>query len=188
MHTSAKESATGRAAGTQVSATAAGSQQIFYRGVGLIIPADWSVLDGSHAGFGCSSAFEGQANRAFLGVSYHGMPSCGAPGPGYTPPPADGVWMQLGGSTPPDESATILTGSQVVYLSNPRRSDVNVWYHDVSIDIGVGHNRAVERAILDSISYRPSSPDTAVLGRCPAPDPSPPTMPVPTRLTAPAGR
>jgi hypothetical protein len=94
--------------------------------------------------------------------------------------------MQPGGSTPADATPTTLPGGQAVYLSTyPDAAEVTLWYHGVSIQIGIGPNPAVERDILDSIAFDPSAPDTDVLGRCPAPGPNPPTMPVPTTLTAP---
>jgi hypothetical protein len=94
--------------------------------------------------------------------------------------------MQPGGNGPPGEPATTLLGGQVVYLSeNPASSDVTVWYHGVSIDIGIGPDPAVEYGILNSISYQPDAADTEVLGRCPAPDPPVPPMPTPTRVTVP---
>lgn len=80
----------------------------------------------------------------------------------------------------------MLPGGQTVYLSaDARVAAVSVWYHRVLIQIGIGPNPAVERTILDTIGFSPATADTAVLGRCPAPQPSPPPMPVPIRLTAP---
>ena len=66
------------------------------------------------------------------------------------------------GKDPPVEPATTLPARQVVYLAeNPTLSDVTVWYHGVSIDIGMGPDPAVEKAILNSISYHPDAgPDT----------------------------
>jgi hypothetical protein len=164
---------------------AAGRKVVSFHGVHLTIPASWPVIDGAHARYPCWSTFTGQADRAFLGVSYQGVPSCPLPQRGAAPSPADGVWMQPG-SDPPNEASTVLPGGQAVYLSGDARvAAVSVWYHRVLIQIGIGPNRAVERAILDSIGFGPATPDTAVLGRCPAPQPSPPPMPIPTRLAAP---
>jgi hypothetical protein len=74
----------------------------------------------------------------------------------------------------------------VIYLSaSSRQSVVTVWFHGVSIQIGIGPNPDMERGILDSITYTPNSTESAVLGRCPPPDPAPPTMPAPSRLTVP---
>jgi len=55
----------------------------------------------------------------------------------------------------------------------------------VSIQIGIGANPAVERAILNSITSSLTGADSPTLGRCPSPDPTPPTTPAPGRLTAP---
>jgi hypothetical protein len=94
--------------------------------------------------------------------------------------------MQPGGPMPPNKTATVLPSGRAVYLATDRRAAVvTVWYHHVLIQIGIGPNPAVEGAILDSIAFSPTLPDTAVLGRCPTAEPSPPTMPAPTRLTAP---
>lgn len=162
-------------------------RQIFYGGVGLYVPAAWPVIDGANAGHACFATFNGQADRAFLGPTYHGVPSCSVVGgPGWTRPTADGVWMQPGSATPPSEPPTTTSGGQVVYVTgNAGESDVNVWLHGISIDIGIGPSPVVEQAIFNSISYRPGTSDTEVLGLCPAPDPWPPPMPTPVRLTAP---
>ncbi len=73
-----------------------------------------------------------------------------------------------------------------MYLSvDHRAAAVTVWYHRVSIQIGIGTNPAVKQAIMDSLAFSPAVPNSAMLGRCPAPDPSPPDMPPPTRLAAP---
>ncbi len=69
--------------------------------------------------------------------------------------------------------------------ADARTATKTVWYHRVQIQIGIGTNPAVEKAILNSLAFSPTAPDSAVLGRCPAPDPSPPTMPTPIRLRAP---
>ncbi|HET9733075.1 MAG TPA: hypothetical protein VFP54_10410 [Acidimicrobiales bacterium] len=74
----------------------------------------------------------------------------------------------------------------MAYLStNAAESVVAVWFHNVAIDIGIGPDPRIERAILDSITFRPGATDSSVLGRCAPPDPNPPTMPTPSRLTAP---
>lgn len=73
-----------------------------------------------------------------------------------------------------------------MYLSvDHRAAAVTVWYHHVIIQIGIGTNPAVKQAIMDSLAFSPAAPNSVMLGRCPAPDPSPPTMPAPTRLRAP---
>jgi hypothetical protein len=188
--TSADASLTSQSGAAQssgrVGSAAAGLKKVSFNGVQLSIPALWPVIDGAHARNLCSSTFAGQADRAFLGVSYQGVPGCPVSSPSSIPLPVDGLWMQPGGSNPPSGTPTMLPGGQSVYLSTDTRdAAVTVWYHRVSIQIGVGPNPAVERAILDSIAFNPAATDTAVLGRCPSPDPSPPIMPVPTRLTAP---
>ena len=171
---------------TSTTTSAAAYRQISYQGVGLLLPASWPLLDGAHAAHRCGSTFYRQADRAFLGPTYWGAPSCPARAPGTSPPSADGVWMRPGGQDPPVEPATTLPARQVVYLAeNPASSDVTVWYHGVSIDIGIGPDPAVEQAILNSISYHPDAGDTPVLGRCPAPDPAEPPMPTPARVTTP---
>jgi hypothetical protein len=159
-----------------------GKNVVTFSGVELTVPTAWPVIDGAHAHHSCSSTFAGQADKVFLGVSYQGVPSC--PASFGAPPPVDGVWMQPGGSKPSDETPTTLPDGQAVYLStNSRSASVTVWYHRVSIQIGIGPDPAVERTILNSIAFAPTAPDSAVLGRCPAPQPSPPLMPVPARVT-----
>ena len=161
------------------------TKHVTFMGVQLTIPATWPVIDGAHAGYTCSSAFLGQSDRVFLGVSYRVAPSCAGPPSRVTPPPADGVWMQPGGSTPPQQASTTLTGGQQVYLSTETASAVGLWYHDVLIQIGIGPDPAIERMILDSITYRATSATSSVLGRCPTPVPSPPPLPAPTRVITP---
>lgn len=181
----ATSSTSNRATSSPASDEAAPSKKISFNEVQLTIPANWPVIDGAHARHTCSSTFEGQGDRAFLGPSYQGVPACPAPIGNANPLPADGVWMRPLGSKPPHETPTTLPGRQVVYRSvDARASAVTVWYHRVLIQIGIGADPAVERAILDSITYSTAA-DTPVLGRCPPPDPTPPTMPTPSRLTAP---
>lgn len=165
---------------------AAGSKYVVLDGVRLTIPAAWPIIDGAHARDTCSSRFTGQADRAFVGLSYQSAPSCPAPARGTTPPRADGVWMQPAQGAPPSLKPTTLPAGQTIYLStDARAAAVTVWYHRVMIQIGIGANPAVGKSILNSVTFSPATHDTAVLGRCPAPAPSPPSMPVPTRLTAP---
>lgn len=191
--TSRNGSATSRPASTAVASTTAlaggphraGFKPVAFHGVRLTVPAGWPVIDGAHARNPCSSSFDGQADRVFLGVSYQGVPSCPAPFPGNTPPPANGVWVQPASAPPANVAWRALPGGQTYLLRRSRPATVTVWYHHVTIDIGIGANHAVERAIFDSLAFNPASTDTAVLGRCPAPNPSPPDMPVPTRLAAP---
>lgn len=157
-----------RALDGRTNSTAAVLKKISFSGVQLVVPSAWPVIDGAHARNPCSSTFEGQADRTFLGVTHQGAPSCAAPSPRATPPPADRVWMQPGGRNPPSKTATVLPSGQAIYLStNKRAAAVTVWYHRVLIQIGIGPNPAVEGAILDSIEFSPAIPDTAVLGRCP---------------------
>lgn len=168
---------------------AASTKTITFNGVQVSIPASWPVLDGAHRRYLCSETFPEQADRAFLGSTYWGAPSCGATAPHSTPPPADGVWLQPSGPSPPDPGAMALRGRQGVFLlPDPvAPSVIDAWSHRVLIQIGIGANPAVARAILDSITYTPAAANSPVLGRCPPPDPTPPTMPAPTRLTAPLG-
>jgi hypothetical protein len=160
----------------------ASTKTITFNGVQLAIPATWPVIDGAHAAYSCSSTFLRQADRAFLGASMQPAPSCAV---SNTSPPANGVWLQPGGSTPPPQTPRTLPGGQKVYLStDTRASAVTVWYRDVSIQIGIGADPGVERAILDSITYSSDTATSAVLGRCPAVENSP-AMPTPVRLAAP---
>jgi len=171
---------------TTTNATATTTKTVWYDSVGLTIPSSWPVIDGAHFAFGCSSAFDRQADRIFLGVSYQGAPSCGSRGAASAPPRADGVWMQPGGRNRPPGAPTTLRNGQVVYLSNVApQSAVSVWYRNVSIEIGIGPDPAIERAIFDSITYKPNTADSPLEGRCPPTDPTPPTMPTPSRLTVP---
>lgn len=173
------------ATATTTNTIADATKRITFDGVQVTIPADWPVIDGAHARYSCSSIFLGQADRAFLGVSYQGGAGCPALTGNNDLPPADGVWMQPGGSTPPQQATTTLPGGQQVYVSPMQQDAVSVWYHGVQILIGIGANPTVEQAIIDSITYRAAGADSAVLGRCPAPAAGPPTMPTPLRLTAP---
>lgn len=161
-------------------------KQVAFEGVRLTIPDSWPVIDGAHAHYPCGSTFEGQADKAFLGVTYQAAPSC-APSPqGTNAPPADGIWMQPARSNPPSDTPTILSGGRSIYVSTDARAAVvTAWYHHVMIQIGIGPDPAVERQILDSMTFQPAIPDTPVLGRCPTVEPGPPAMPGPTRLTAP---
>lgn len=165
---------------------AAGSKQVVLDGVQLTVPSSWPVVDGAHARNTCSSTFTGQANRVFIGVSYHGVLSCPPRDPRSTPSRADGVWMQPTRMAAPKETPTTLPSGQTVYLNaDSQSSAVTIWYHHVMIQIGIGATSVAEKAILGSIEFHSKVPDTALLGKCPAPDPTPPTMPAPARLNTP---
>jgi hypothetical protein len=168
---------------TAATTAQATSKKISFDGVQLTIPTGWPVIDGAHVAYMCSSTFFDQADRAFLGPSYQPASSCPPPAPTVKPPPADGVWVQPGGAQPVGETATTLPGGQHVWTAT-QTSAVAVWFHGVSIELGIGPDPAVERRVLDSVAYRPTASDSPVLGRCPAQDPHP-AMPVPRRLTAP---
>ena len=158
-----------------------GTHVIVFKGVALTVPSAWPVIDGGHASHSCTSTFAGQADKVFLGISYQGVPACPF---SLASPPDDGVWMQPGGSNRPPGTSTTLSGGQRVYLYRDGRSEsITVWFHQVSIQIGIGRDPTVERAILNSIAYTPKAPDSSVLGRCPSPQPDPPAMPMPTRVT-----
>jgi hypothetical protein len=58
------------------------------------------------------------------------------------------------------------------------------WYHDVEIEIGVGHDPRIAQAIFDSIGFSRKMPDTPALDVC-VQSPDSNVMPMPERLTEP---
>ena len=57
-----------------------------------------------------------------------------------------------------------------------------LWYHQVLIEIGIGPDKSIAKAIFDSIGFTPDSPDTSAAGVCARSD-HPDAMPTPERLT-----
>lgn len=169
--------------GTSVDRVASsGAKLVFYKGVGISVPASWPVLDGGLQLPTCASEFDGQANRVFIGITYMSAPSC--PAPTRQSPPADGVSILPGSPTPPNERPTMLPSAQAVYLStDPFEPSVNIWYHAVSIDIGIGPNPRIEQSILDSVQYNPAAPNTTITATCPTPRTASEAAPTPIRIT-----
>lgn len=56
------------------------------------------------------------------------------------------------------------------------------WFRGLDVEIGIGPNPKVGRAILDSIQFVPQAADTAAKGECSL-APNPDAMPSPERLT-----
>ena len=160
----------------------AGFNQVSYQGVHVDVPATWPVVDGMHTLF-CGGPFAVTAT-AFVGPNDNGAPSCPAPRPNQLLP-RDGVWLRSG--TPPSTGVVpVITPAGQSLLEAPpdsTSSDVEeLWYHGVDIQIGIGPDPNVARAILDSIGYSQGLPDSYASGVC-ARTNDPTVMPTPERLS-----
>jgi hypothetical protein len=141
-----------------------GFRLISYRGVHLVAPAGWPVLDGIDTG-SCGGPFFNPAT-VYLGPQDNPfLPFC-APLPPNSPT-FDGVWLQPGEPATAAHPVTTTSGQRLLEetprLDNPVRS---LWYHHVLIEIGVGPIPAVVDAIFQSISYTAGAPDTRAGGVC----------------------
>ena len=118
-------------------------------------------------------------------IGSHGdmAPSCPAylsRGPGN-----DGAWLQAG-SPPPGARRVVLADAKVVAEVRgqaPGWPDrvVQLWYHRVLVEIGIGRDRQVASQILRSLGYTPGKPDSKVADVCPR-SKGPVRMPEPRRL------
>jgi len=161
---------------------AARTRLVSYRGVQVDVPASWPVVDGMHTA-GCGEPFPGKPT-AYVG------PNLGGPGAmAGCPfidlrrlPRRDGVWLQPG--IAPSNARTVTTRSGTVVRA-PGRSELGpflqVWFHRISIQIEIGRDPRVARAIFNSIGYAPGTPNTHAAGVC-ARSADPNAMPVPHRL------
>ena len=98
----------------------------------------------------------------------------------------EGVWLQPG-STAPSGSRQVTTSQGHVVLEEDASWDGSIesfWYHGVLVEIGVGTNPNLAKAIFNSIGFTPHEPDTPVTGVC-ARLTHPVVMPTPERLATP---
>ncbi len=161
-----------------IEAVPSGWHLVSYRGVRIDVPASWPVVDGNHAG-ACGSPFSHPT--VYVGET-HFVPSCPAPDLESVGPRVNGLWLVPGGrSTPAGATVKIPSGQALKLRGTSQFNDavVQVWYHGVSLSLGVGRSGATARAVLDSIRYKAGAPDTPVGSACPA---GQTTMPTPERL------
>jgi hypothetical protein len=157
-----------------------GYRVINYHGVHVEAPAAWPVVDGMHTGF-CAGPFS-DTPTVFLGPQENFPPRCP-----YVPEALkkarDGVWLQPG-DTPSDARPVTTPSGQIVFeeTAGPRGPIKQLWYHQTLVEIGIGPDPAVARAIRDSIGFTPGTPDTRAAGVCARID-HPDVMPNPERLT-----
>jgi hypothetical protein len=153
---------------------------ISYHGVHLRVPTAWPVIDAMHAPW-CGGPFP-VTPTVYLGS--HGTldPSCPPTLPGS--PSHDGAWLQAG-SPPADARPVVLAGGTVVReerVTGPWQDRlVQLWYHGVLVEIGIGPNRKASNEIVRSVSYTPGQPDTKTADICPR-RVGPASMPAPQRL------
>lgn len=162
----------------------AGRQSVSYHDVEVQTPASWPIRDGNQTGF-CSGPFPADPT-VFLGPQRNGAPGCSPRPPGQGPSGVDGVWLQAG--DPPADAAPVTSGSGERLRRQPAGWQTNdaprtyYWYHGVQIVLGSGPNPAVAQRILDSVHYRPGTPDTPAAEACGL-NPQPEAMPTPERLS-----
>lgn len=161
----------------RVTTIASPFKQVSYHGVHLRVPTSWPVIDAMHAPW-CGGPFP-LTPTVYIGSHGNLAPSCPAilpRGPGH-----DGAWLQLG-QPPADARSVVLAGGTVVReerITGPWRDRlVQLWYHGVQIEIGIGPNRETSEEILRSVGYTPGRPDTKAAGVCPRRS-GPASMPAP---------
>jgi hypothetical protein len=154
-----------------------GFRIVSYRGVHVEAPVAWPVVDGMHTPL-CGGPFP-EAPTAFTGPQENFPPSC----PYTTPKPLNGVWLQPG-DRPADARRVTTPSGQTVLEQNPGPGNPVrlLWYHQVLIEIGLGPDQRIAKAIFDSIGFTPDSPDTPASGVCARVDHAD-AMPTPERLT-----
>lgn len=164
----------------RLTTTASPFKLVSYHGVHLRVPTSWPVIDAMHAPW-CGGPFP-VTPTVYIGSHGNLAPSCPAVlprGPGH-----DGAWLQLG-QPPADARPVVLAGGTVVReerITGPWRDRlVQLWYHGVQIEIGIGPNRETSEEILRSVGYTPGRPDTKAAGVCPRRT-GPASMPAPQRL------
>lgn len=152
---------------------------VSYHGVHVRVPPGWPVIDAMHAPL-CGGPFP-VTPTVYIGRQADMAPSCP-----YIPPRGhDGAWLQAG-SPPPDARRVVLAGGTVVAEERGQPGAwtdrvVQLWYHRVFVQIGIGRDRKVPREILRSLGYTPGLPDSKVADVCPR-GKGPVRMPTPRRL------
>ena len=161
-----------------------GEKVVSYHGVHVTVPASWRVLKGMRVGT-CDGPF-GNPPTVFVGPrpAWEGVPSCPGPYPGeelqYR---SDGVWLQPGKRQRGASTVRMARGQVLAYEGDSYPGPVkSYWYDGVSVEIGIGPDPKVGKAILDSIGFREHAPDTKASEVC-AMSKDPDAMPRPERLT-----
>jgi hypothetical protein len=154
-----------------------GWHQVSYRGVQADVPGAWPTVSGVHAGF-CGYPFTDPT--VYVGpANGDDAPSC--PVQGGEGPPADGLWLQVGRSYPTRTTVVRTPSGQRIRVEASSSGPIlTFWYHGEFVQLGIGRDPLVERAILDSVKYRAGAPNTPVAGTCPSTVEK--AMPAPTRL------
>jgi hypothetical protein len=154
---------------------------VSYRGVHLRVPASWPVIDAMHAPL-CGDPFPATPT-VYIGPRSDIAPSC----PYHPPrgPGDDGAWLQTS-RPPPDARPVVLAGGTVVSEERVHPGAwgvqlVQLWYHGVFVEIGIGAHRKVVSEILRSLGYARGLPDSEVADVCPR-SKGPVRMPTPQRL------
>ena len=140
---------------------------VSYHGVHVRVPARWPVIDAMHAPL-CGDPFP------VTPTVYIGPRSDMSPGCPYIPPrgPGDeGAWLTTG-SPPPDARPVALAGGTVVDQERVKSGAwgervVQLWYHGVFVEIGIGRDPKVVSEILRSLHYTRGLPDSKVADVCP---------------------
>jgi hypothetical protein len=156
-----------------------GWHRVTYNGISADVPAAWPTVDAAHAGV-CGHPFTHPT--VFVGAYTGPVPSC--PAELGEAPPADGICIQPGTPTAATTTAQPVPSGPVVRLEadNTVGPMITFWSHGNWVQLGVGTNPFVERAVFDSIRFHAGTPDTPVLGVCPTAVEK--IMPAPQRLTS----
>ena len=163
-------------------AVARGSRVVSYHGVRVDVPTGWPVVDGMHTLF-CGGPFPATPT-AFVGPQENGPPGCPAQ-PDDSTTARNDVWLQAGGP-PPDARPVDSPSGQIVLEEDPGWNAPlkAFWYHQVFVEIGIGPDPNVAKAIFNSIGFTSHAPDSRAAGVC-ARSADPETMPTPERLANP---
>jgi hypothetical protein len=160
-----------------------GWRLVSYRGVEVDVPSTWPTVASSHVAF-CTGPF-GSAPTAFVGPQPTDVPSCPAVLP-EDDPHYNGVWLTPGADLgSPSRSITTPSG-QHLRLATATWDQVTpllfLSYRGETIELGLGPDPDIARAVLDSIRYHAGATDTPVGGSCPTWIRT--AMPTPRRVTA----
>jgi len=156
---------------------------VSYHGVHVRVPARWPVIDAMHAPL-CGDPFPATPT-VFIGAHGYVAPAPQCPYIAPRGPGDDGAWLQTG-SPPPGARRVVLAGGTVVAEERGPVGAwadrvVQLWFHGVLVEVGIGPDRVVATEILRSLAYTPGTPDSKVADVCPR-SRTPVRMPTPQRL------
>lgn len=127
---------------------------VIYEGVSVAVPPSWPSSAGGDTAPCPGDPFL-RPPTVFLGPPSAVRGALCLPTVATTQQSKDSIWLQAGGGPPSNTSPVKTPSGQTVLVTEAELPSpiLQIWYHRVSIQLGIGPDPTVARAILDSIRY-----------------------------------